>query len=142
MTLGLFVITLVMAVAAQAAKKDPMSGILGEYLKIQQALASDSIKGVAESAAKIVEAASEPGVESAGAILKGAKGVALARDIKAARAAFKQLSAPMVAWASKAKPAGVETVHCSMAPGSWVQKTGEISNPYYGAEMLTCGERH
>jgi hypothetical protein len=47
----------------------------------------------------------------------------------------------MVAWATVAKPAGVEVMYCSMAEGRWLQRTQSVRNPYYGAAMLTCGER-
>ncbi|MBX3358895.1 MAG: efflux RND transporter periplasmic adaptor subunit [Phycisphaeraceae bacterium] len=31
-------------------------------------------------------------------------------------------------------------VHCPMAPGSWLQRTEDIANPYYASEMKRCGE--
>ena len=67
--------------------------------------------------------------------------VSKASDLKAARAAFKELSLAMVDWAAKTKPQGYETYSCSMFPGKWVQKSGPIRNPYYGKEMLECGEK-
>lgn len=36
-----------------------------------------------------------------------------------------------------------QTLHvafCPMAPGSWLQRGPELRNPYYGAQMLRCGE--
>jgi Cu(I)/Ag(I) efflux system membrane fusion protein len=63
-----------------------------------------------------------------------------AKDISAQREAFRDLSKPMAMWASMAVPEGINVVYCSMAPGSWLQKGEEIRNPYYGTEMLKCGE--
>ena len=40
---------------------------------------------------------------------------------------------------SKEEPKPV-VAYCSMARHSWLQATGPISNPYFGATMRTCGE--
>ena len=39
--------------------------------------------------------------------------------------------------------AGLKIYHCPMAPkpGLWFQAKGPLHNPYYGAEMLSCGSR-
>jgi hypothetical protein len=66
--------------------------------------------------------------------------MAAAKDIESIRAAFADLSKPMVMWASMSKPSGINVIYCSMKPGSWLQKGAEIHNPYYGAAMPTCGE--
>jgi hypothetical protein len=31
-------------------------------------------------------------------------------------------------------------MYCSMAEAEWLQKDDVLSNPYYGASMLNCGE--
>lgn len=36
--------------------------------------------------------------------------------------------------------AGLNVAFCGMAKGYWLQKGNKVKNPYYGAEMLTCGE--
>jgi hypothetical protein len=46
----------------------------------------------------------------------------------------------MAMWGTMSKPKGIDVVFCSMAKGSWLQKRGEVRNPYYGSSMLTCGE--
>ena len=33
----------------------------------------------------------------------------------------------------------VSKAFCPMAPGRWLQQKPELRNPYYGAQMLTCG---
>jgi hypothetical protein len=30
--------------------------------------------------------------------------------------------------------------HCPMVDGDWIQEGKEVRNPYYGSEMLECGE--
>lgn len=124
------------------AADDSMTAVLTSYTKIQQVLASDTTEGISVAAKNILtHATSFKDKKLANAIITGASKVAAAKDIAAARAAFKELSKPVVSWAQKAKPAGFEVVDCSMAGAKWVQKKGTIQNPYYGKEMLECGEK-
>ncbi|MCM2324567.1 MAG: DUF3347 domain-containing protein [Oligoflexia bacterium] len=108
--------------------------VLPHYLKIQQTLAKDSLDGVADAAKAIVGGTKDE------KIAQPARALAEAKDLDAARKAFKALSVPMTTWASVAKPAEVQTVFCSMANARWLQKKGGIRNPYYGSGMLECGE--
>ncbi len=73
----------------------------------------------------------------------GAMGPALrsATDITAVRAAYLEVSVPMLALA-KTNRGGEATYaigYCPMKPGRWLQSTAELANPYYGAQMLRCG---
>ena len=63
-----------------------------------------------------------------------------AADIKAARAAFGDLSDVVLAWAGEGTGGkGVRVAYCPMVKKSWLQTGGEIANPYYGSGMLRCG---
>ena len=47
---------------------------------------------------------------------------------------------------ARAEDAAVSYTHfyCPMVPGGggdWLQQNGELVNPYFGSEMLRCGER-
>lgn len=138
--------------ADTAAFDKGMQAVLGDYLKIHAALSSDKLEGTSRAAEQIARSAAglKPGAvtgEHGGHYKKipsdiktAAAGLARAKDIETARAAFKELSKPLAMWASMARPGGIDVVHCSMANGSWLQKAGEIRNPYYGAKMLNCGE--
>jgi hypothetical protein len=121
--------------AIAAPRKSAISDILAPYIQIQESLAADKDTGVKEAAKKIIELSS--GNEKLSA---SARKLRAASDIKTMREEFKKLSEPIVAWAKKVKPAGHIVVYCSMAPGRWVQKEGAVANPYYGAEMLECGD--
>ena len=155
----LVLVALLAVTGASAAPSTPgaatfdtgMQAILGEYLGVQAALASDSLEGVPAAAKKIAAAAKALSVKAAGAnardlaalpqeLATSASALATARDLAAARQAFKELSRPMVQWASLAKPAGVQVLSCSMAQGKWLQTAQDVRNPYYGASMLRCGE--
>ena len=131
-TLGLALLT-----PALAASKDP--DLLKNYLTIQEALAADTVAGVSAAAAAIVKLAGKS--EQNKDLAANAKPLTQTKDLATTREAFKALSAAMAQWTSRTHPEGVETVFCSMAPGKWVQKKGEVRNPYYGKSMLTCGEK-
>jgi Cu(I)/Ag(I) efflux system membrane fusion protein len=61
-------------------------------------------------------------------------------DINVLRKTFKKIS-KMVA--SKGAPEGYGVAFCPMADNNsgawWIQKKGQIANPYFGASMLRCG---
>jgi predicted DsbA family dithiol-disulfide isomerase len=120
----------------------PLQTALEQYVKIQTALAGDSLKGVPEAAAAIAATAKEHADALPATTAAQAEAVGKATDIKAARVAFKPLSATLIAAASAAKE---KTGHyyeafCPMAGAAWIQSDKNIANPYYGASMLTCGE--
>jgi membrane fusion protein, copper/silver efflux system len=128
-----------------------MQPVLAEYLHVHRSLAADRDTGVASAASKIEKLVARIRIDVAGpraalyreiprelraaaAKLRQAKGLEKVREV------FKELSRPMARWASLSKPAGVHTVWCSMAKGSWLQREKQIANPYHGSKMLRCGE--
>lgn len=129
--------------SAYAGKKNAktdaaMQKILPSYLEIQEKLASDSVEGLKEAAEVIL-------VESKNLdkkIATATKKIVASKNIKEIRKNFKALSALVAHWVNESKPEGYEVVHCSMAEADWVQKKGEIRNPYYGSSMLSCGEKN
>jgi multidrug efflux pump subunit AcrA (membrane-fusion protein) len=69
------------------------------------------------------------------------------KDLAAARKTFLPFSTNVVALVelARGREPGFRTLkvfHCPMAPkpGLWFQASGPLKNPYYGDEMLTCGE--
>jgi hypothetical protein len=132
---------LAVATIPAAGASDAMKAIVASYLDIQAALAADKTDGVKTAAASIGEQASRMGAEGQ-AILKASKAVEGAADVKAARAAFGDLSDAVIA---QAKAEGwkdlpeAKVAFCPMVNKSWIQKGDAIRNPYYGSSMLTCG---
>ncbi len=68
-------------------------------------------------------------------------------DIKAARRDFAPFStavADLVRENHLFHPAGLHVFQCPMAPGigtgRWLQRSGELKNPFYGSAMPECGE--
>jgi hypothetical protein len=68
--------------------------------------------------------------------------ISTAKDLEAQRKAFRELTAPMARLA-KASPgsAPVYLDHCPMYEGGsdWLSRDKAIRNPFYGAQMMSCG---
>jgi len=128
--------------AEEKALMQPVKSVLDHYLMIQTELAKDSIKGVDEHATAIAKAVRGDEMKMLSPdITKQTETLAKAKDLKAAREAFKPLSASLVKYLADNK-AGKGTYHeayCPMVKASWLQKETEVRNPYMGKEMLTCG---
>ncbi len=128
------------------------------YLGVQSALAGDDLaaaKAAGAPLAAALDAVSTDGLgrETLGAWTRLASllGSAIqtldaAGDIDALRAAFAPLSLRLIDLARRfGLPPDLELhrAHCPMAfdwkGADWLQGGGEIANPYFGSEMLTCG---
>jgi hypothetical protein len=124
-----------------AAASEPLTAIVNSYLEIQAQLAADKSDAIKKPARAIVGEAGKMG-PSGEPIAAAARAVEEAKDLKTAREAFGTLSDAVIA-AGKAqgwKDIDARLAFCPMANKSWLQKDGEIRNPYYGSQMLTCGE--
>ncbi|MBI5396988.1 MAG: DUF3347 domain-containing protein [Verrucomicrobia bacterium] len=128
--------------AATAALAEPAKSVFGGYLQIHGALAGDSAAGVADHAAAIAAAIrADPNNTFPPQVAQQADVLAQAKDLGAAREAFKPLSRSLAQYATANKLTGrLVVVYCPMAKGSWLQSDRNVANPYYGASMLKCGE--
>jgi len=157
----LFVLLLVAAslpAMAVAAEPTAFERITSHYEAIRQALLHDTMDGVqaharglereaklvaqrfAPAAAGINEISSEKCQELLPQLANLAAQVAGSEDIGAARAAFCELSKPMVRYREMVSGTRPVVVYCPMAKKSWLQPEGEIGNPYFGQRMARCGE--
>jgi hypothetical protein len=135
------------SISAEDQKADPLmepiKSVLDDYLKIQDELAKDSVKGVNENASAIAKAVKGDDMKMLSPdVATQADTIAQAKDLKTARDAFKPLSASLVKYLADNK-AGAGTYHeayCPMARANWLQTGKAIKNPYMGKAMLTCGE--
>ena len=138
MALSVLVLTMTARVTVAA---DLPAALMDPYLEVQVALAADRFEGVASHAAAIEKAAGALGAD-AEPIAAGAKKLAAAQDIAAARTAFGEVSTALTAYAEKTKSGfgpDVRLAYCPMVNKPWLTKDKTIRNPYYGASMLTCG---
>ena len=142
LTTALFALPLVGSAAEEKALMQPVKSVLDHYLMVQTELAKDSIKGLDEHANAIAKAVKIDEMKMLSPdVAKQAEALAKAKDLKAAREAFKPLSTSLVKYLADNK-AGKGVYHegyCPMVKSSWLQKETEVRNPYMGKSMLTCG---
>jgi hypothetical protein len=129
--------------ADDPALMGPVKSVLDHYLRVQDALTRDTTKGIEEDANIIANLVRGDDMKMLSSdIASQADALAKAKDLKAAREAFKPLSKSLIQYMTE-KKAGTGVYHevyCPMAKASWLQKGTDVRNPYYGKEMLTCGE--
>lgn len=150
------------AVSAAFTTVDPAAAgaihaIIGHYLDVKNALASDDGAKAAEAAGAISDAlkkvdkslltAEQKAAFDKSADIVGqesAKIAGSAADIAGQRASFFPLSESVYALAKQF--GGGKTLyhdHCPMARDNqgamWISEQKDIRNPYFGSGMLTCG---
>jgi hypothetical protein len=121
-------------VATASAAASPLTAeqkqFLEHYEMIRSSLAADDL-AKAKQAAHIL-------AESKNGEAAVAAEIAKTSSIKTAREAFKRLSASATRIAANQQ--GYYVMTCPMTEnGHWVQTSAEVANPYFGAEMLSCG---
>lgn len=123
-TLRIAILTFLAAGAVAAADLAPADkDFLSKYEPIRAALAADNLP----DAKKAASALPDPDAQK----------LASAADLGTARAAFAALSGHAITLAHTTT--GYYVIHCPMAKKDWVQTSKEVSNPYEGKEMATCG---
>lgn len=114
--------------------------VFDKYVKIQTALAQDSLKGVAESATAIAKAVrSDPARALPFRLADRADKLARAKNLTQARAALVRLTFPLSEYAKKAHLNGFYEGWCPMQYTYWLQPGQTINNPYMGRAMPRCG---
>ena len=131
---------------------------LKELAQVSEALAADDEVAAVEAGQKLQELAvsigntGEPQIDGLIAQIKEIPKISAANDLKALRQAFLPWSTAGADFALALKRGGqasdVTVFECPMTgdsfPGApakakWVQSGSDIRNPYFGAEMLSCG---
>jgi hypothetical protein len=117
------------------------SSVMDPYLKIQVSLARDSVDDVKANAGNLTTAATALGAPAMKIFTASAQ-LTEAADITDARDKFGVLSEALVAYMDGlhlTAPDGVRVALCPMKLKPWLQAGANISNPYYGSSMPTCG---
>lgn len=124
------------------------------YLTIQQALAADetpppiAINNLDDALQQLIALADVPD-QAQVQLARAERNVSrLEGSLENARRGFRVVSHALLRAATEAR--GDQTaenlihVHCPMVPGGggdWIQTAGDVLNPYWGGEMLRCGEK-
>lgn len=124
---------------ARPASPEPVRLVLDNYIKIQTALARDSLQGVAESAAAIAEAVrSDSSKRFPQRLARQADRLARAKNLTEARDAFLRVSPHLIDYVKKNHLAGFYLGYCRMQKVAWLQADSTIANPYMGNAMPQC----
>jgi Cu(I)/Ag(I) efflux system membrane fusion protein len=145
-------------IAVKAVGGEPgqaLEALYSAYFKVQQALAADNqpaaddTQALHDAAAELADSPALP--EHAGPL---ANEIATQSkhlhhlDLAEARKVFKPISEAVLKLAAQARGAGAQLefthYYCPMVPeggGDWLQAGGDLLNPYFGSQMLHCGEK-
>jgi hypothetical protein len=108
---------------------------LAPYIRMQESLAKDDLKGALDAHKVICAKELLHYKDDYKDCAKKFK------SIEEVRTSFKTLSEVYLKNGNKKEMEGLQKATCPMAEAKWVQKKGELANPYYGKSMLTCGEK-
>jgi Cu(I)/Ag(I) efflux system membrane fusion protein len=130
----------------------PAGALLARYLDLARALARDEEEVAAAAgrdllplAKELRTGASQTALEpTAGELERAAKAIQ-GKPLAELRKGLRPLSDALITIVKRVPAAakrtpGLKVIHCPMYPGSWLQTADEVTNPYYGAKMLRCGE--
>ena len=145
---ALLIISICQVTMAQTISKDnQLSGLLESYYGIKDALVAGNASAASAHARSFTKAANaiDYKIISEGninALLKDAGAIAAGKNVKKQREIFSNLSNNMLAVAKAVKLSDqpVYQQYCPMKKASWLSSEQAIRNPYYGNEMLGCGE--
>jgi hypothetical protein len=141
-TLLLSILAATVLAVPSGAAADVVTDIVDPYLRIQTALANDSMAPIKADAARIAAEAAKQG-ETAKALATTAAELQSSSTIEAARSVFGRLSDALIKYAEGAKSSlgsDLNVAYCPMEKKSWIQKGKAILNPYGGKKMQSCGE--
>lgn len=125
------------------ALPSPVQAVFDGYIKIQTALAQDSMRDVSANAAAISATVQTVNAKLLSPdVAQQAKMLAQANDLKSARDAFKPLSDSLIKYldVNKAHTAHFVKVYCPMANAMWLQTNSVVNNPYLGKAEASCGQ--
>ncbi|MCS4224244.1 DUF3347 domain-containing protein [Sphingobacterium sp. BIGb0165] len=142
--------------SSSVAKAGNFQPIYDQYFQLKDALVASDHKTVATGAAKLssllttlkstdlTSAEQQAWKAQANAITQHTKALQEAKDLAKQRVAFVSLSEEVYKLAKSSKPAlPVYQQKCPMFNGgkgaTWLSLNKDVKNPYYGAQMLTCG---
>lgn len=137
------------AVAADSVKSaefknDTIAQVYNHYIKLKDALVNADVKAADTAASELATALHT--IQGCENTAQNAIAIGKSADIKDQRAKFISLSSDIIAMFKNTDlvSGSVFVQYCPMANEGkgayWLASNKEIKNPYYGNEMLDCGE--
>jgi len=132
------------APAAPTPEAPSLVAVTAAYLAIGSALATDQAASAAQidtltrAAAALGEAGGGPLAREAAQAAEKLRGV----DLAGQRRAWRRVGEAVIRLAEARTPeTPLHVFRCEMFPGRWLQADETVRNPFYGNQMLRCGER-
>lgn len=135
-------------VNVSAQKAEPaLSKVFDAYIELKNALVKDNAELATKKADGFIKSVSAVDYKllsegNINILKKQASEISESKSIDKQRKSFKHLSENMQTIAEKfaVSQSKIFVQHCPMAKASWLSKSEVIENPYYGSQMLNCGE--
>lgn len=134
---------------------EDLGSVYSAYLDVQERLADDDLSGFLDGAKQIEAAVSTVRVtglvgESLG-VWRRSMGKLIADSsittMDGARLSFEQMSEGIMSLQDRFGNQASETIYTAYCPmafdfkgAKWIQRGTEVNNPYFGSEMLRCGD--
>jgi hypothetical protein len=125
-------------------KNDTISKIYDRYIRLKDALINSDSRSASTAATELANALDNiKGCENTTAIVNE---IGKSAGIKEQRIKFVRLNSDIVPMMKNAKlsSGSIFVMYCPMADdgkgGYWLSSNKEVRNPYYGKEMIDCGE--
>ncbi len=123
---------------ARKRKADFIEKNIPNYLNMQVALYKDMFEPAGLIARSILEGLNQE--ENSDPDLKESlEKMVQAKKIEELRAEFKNFSAHFVQWVQSNFINDVDIIACAQSNSQWIQRKGEINNPFDLAELKSCG---
>ncbi|MCD1115389.1 DUF3347 domain-containing protein [Chryseobacterium turcicum] len=132
--------------------ESPLKTIQDNYFSVKDALVKSDSKAVSFASKELMNSIAvlkmgdlsqsehEVWMKVMNVLGADAKTISQTQDIKKQREAFKSLSKNMYELLKTSKHSTpIYYQYCPMQDANWLSTESSIKNPYYGAQMLTCG---
>lgn len=150
---GLFVFS-VRGNGIDSTKQSPLTPLLNDYYELKNALVKDDSGAAAAKAADFLKAVNGVDMKALSGkehttfmalqdkLSMDARHISEVKNLSHQREHFASLSLNMytLAKASKLSDQAIYQDYCPMKKTYWLSNEAAIKNPYFGNEMLTCGQ--
>ncbi|MEJ2003987.1 MAG: DUF3347 domain-containing protein [Cyclobacteriaceae bacterium] len=129
--------------SGNASISDPNEDLIGAYIALKNDLVESNLADAKNSAGELLSASERAGLSAESLALL--REMSNAGDLNEIRDAFDPLSQQVYTWA-KTSDHGDQTLYWQYCPmaldnrgANWLSLEEEILNPYFGDQMLRCG---
>lgn len=125
---------------ARKRKADFIEKNIPNYLNMQIALFNDSLEPVISIAKTLNESLNQEEISDID-LKTSLEKLSNVKNLKEARAEFKNLSVHFVQWVQNNFINDVEILFCPSTNSKWIQRKGEVNNPIDEGDLKKCGEK-